>query len=424
MKVFIHSFGCRVNQYEGEKVREGFEAAGAIFEESWKTADLCVVNTCSVTDHADRDARVMIRKIYERNPITKVVVTGCYATRAPEELQKLFPEVLIVGNDQKESIPSLSGCSMGLERNVIGNFAGHTRAYIKVQDGCNMKCTYCIIPGTRPTMTSRAPEEILREVQGLLERGYREFVLCGIRLGRYWAQLKTQNSKLKIPEGRWVDLIGLISRIADLEGDFRIRLSSVEVTDLTDRFLQTYRDIAKTVPYFHIPLQSGSDRVLHDMKRWYNTSFYAGRVEACRKFLTDDVAIFTDFMIGFPTEAEQDYKDSMAFADKIGFAGMHIFRFSARSDTPAAALEPVYGGQELKERVEQTHAKDREFRQNYASRFVGKEMKVLVEETKLGQDRARAENFLEVFLPAAKVSKGGWETVKIDGVDKGKLFTN
>jgi len=396
-------------------VREGFEASGAVIEDSWKRADLCVVNTCSVTDHADRDARVMIRKMYEHNPAVKVVVTGCYATRAPEELQKMFPEVLIVGNDQKATIPSLAGCSMGLEKNSIVNFAGHARAYIKVQDGCNMRCTYCIIPSTRPTMTSRAPEEIIGEIQGLLARGYREVVLCGIRLGRYWSQDTA---------GQWVDLIGLISKISILEGDFRIRLSSLEVTDLTDRFLKTYCDTPKTVPYFHIPLQSGNDRVLHAMKRWYNTSFYAGRVAACRKSLGDDMAIFTDYMVGFPSETKEDHEDSLNFAKDIGFAGMHIFRFSARSDTPAADIHPEYSGQELQERVGATHELDRGFRQSYASRFVGRDIRVLVEETKIDKDRARAENFLEVLLPVARVPKGRWETVKISGAVEGKLFVN
>ena len=384
MKLFIHSFGCRVNQYEGEKIRQGFERGGFAATDDWREADVCVINTCSVTDHAERDARVLLRKITDANPSSRVVVTGCWASRDPGAIGKMFPQVTLVGNDGKENIPALFGCSMGLGdgRDALGSFARHTRAFIKVQDGCNMRCAYCIVPVTRPAMSSRPPQAVVAEISGMIESGYREFVLCGVRLGRYWAREgegKMGRGGDGGKETKWVDLLGLIERIAGLPGDFRIRLSSIEITDLTDRFLGGYARTPKTVPYFHAPRQAGSDRVLVAMKRWYTTKFYSERLSAARRALGDDVAIYTDFLAGFPTETERDFEDSLNFVGAMGLAGLHIFRFSSRTGTPAAAMAPVYRPKELRERMERALAHDAKLRRAFARRFVGRTLTVLFE---------------------------------------------
>ncbi|MBI4064015.1 MAG: MiaB/RimO family radical SAM methylthiotransferase [Elusimicrobia bacterium] len=464
MKVFITSFGCRVNQYEGEQIREGFVRRGYNFIEDHREADICVVNTCTVTENADKDARRILRKIGRDNPGAKLIITGCYASRAPGELEELFPGALIVSNLDKENIPTLSGCSMGLGAGAtaISSFYGHTRAYIKVQDGCNMKCTYCIIPSTRPVMSSRPVEEILAEIRGLFDAGYREFVLCGIRLGRYWAQ-ESEERGVRSEEGKaflnldasrltphasrdkWVDLIGLIRRIAQLPGDFRIRLSSIEVTDLTDRFLDEYAQIPKAVPYFHVPIQSGSDEVLSAMKRWYNTDFYRRRIAAIHKVLGEEVGLFTDFMVGFPTETGSEFDRSLKFVLEIGFAGLHIFRYSARKTTPAADVTPVYAGDEMENRIQKARVADRGLRENYARRFVGRTMPILWEEHSGGRLKGRAENFLEVFSreqgtgsrekkerenvdlhdsPFPIPYSREWQTVKITDVEGEKLVTH
>ncbi|MBI2070818.1 MAG: MiaB/RimO family radical SAM methylthiotransferase [Elusimicrobia bacterium] len=423
MKVYVTSFGCRVNQYEGERVREGFVRRGALFTPDYHEADVCVVNTCSVTDNADKDARRLLRKIGRDNPAAKLVITGCYASRAPGELQDLFPQALIVGNEGKDSIPALADCSMGLgtDGRAISSFYGHTRAYIKVQDGCNMRCTYCIIPSTRPAMESRPVAEILAEIEGLLRAGYKEFVLCGIRLGRYW-------DRSADPDGKSVDLPGLIERIAALDGDFRIRLSSIEITDLTDRFLAAYAKTPKTVPYFHLPLQSGSDAVLASMKRWYGTRFYGERIEAARRSLGQSLAIFTDLMIGFPSETGELFDESLAFARKIGFAGMHIFRFSSRQGTPAASMENVVDVLELDRRFKDSHALDGELRAAFAGRFIGRQLRVLWEEAALEGLKGHAEN----FLPVVEMRQGRdqspraneWQTVTINHADGSRLIAS
>lgn len=422
MKFFIHSFGCRVNQYEGEKIRQGFERGSFETAQDWREADVCVINTCSVTDHADRDARVLIRKISEANPAARLVVTGCWASRDPEGIQKLFPQVTIVGNEGKETIPALFGCSMGLSsgQNALQSFSKHTRAFIKVQDGCNMRCAYCIIPSTRPVMSSRAPQEVLDEIAGLIEAGYKEFVLCGIRLGRYWAQGETGRGSEGV--GKCVALAGLIGGIAGLPGDFRIRLSSIEITDLTDRFLEGYAATPKTVLYFHVPLQSGSDRVLAAMKRWYDTRFYSERLAAARRVLGPDTAIFTDVMVGFPTETDKDFNESLAFAEDMGFAGLHIFRYSPRQGTPAARLSSCYGPKDLEQRLQAARELDARLRSLFARRFVGRQLAVLDEQRAAGTIIARAENFLEVEMPLKSKPWTHWHQITVAQEKKGRLL--
>ncbi|MBI4669496.1 MAG: MiaB/RimO family radical SAM methylthiotransferase [Elusimicrobia bacterium] len=388
VKIFIKSFGCRVNQYEGEQIRESFFRQGAEFTIDFNKADVCVINTCSVTANADRDARLLFRKINRANPSARKIVTGCYASRAPDELKILFPKAEIVPNEGKNYIPLPKGEGR-VRVKVISSFYGHTRAWIKIQDGCDRKCAFCIVPKIRPAMSCRNPDVILAEIRGLLDRGYREFVLCGIRLGRYSNRESAQFGR--------IELLVLIQKIAQLDGDFRIRLSSIEAVDLTDRFIEGYASTRKTVPYFHIPLQSGCDSVLAAMKRGYKAEFFRKRLDSIRRILGSDAAIFTDFMAGFPTETQENFQESLAFARRMGFAGMHIFPFSPRPGTIAVNLKPVYAASDLKARIAEARELDRSLRQAYALRFVGKELKVLWETRRKGSLMGRAENFLEVI---------------------------
>ncbi|MEK6543697.1 MAG: tRNA (N(6)-L-threonylcarbamoyladenosine(37)-C(2))-methylthiotransferase MtaB [Elusimicrobiota bacterium] len=412
MRVFVQSFGCRVNQYEGEKIRQDMVSGGATDAVGYEDADVCVINTCTVTGNADSDARLLARRVQRRNPAAKLIITGCYASVAREELRRLFPEALIVGNDGKGSIAALSGCSMGLtEDSALTAFLGHTRAFIKVQDGCNMHCTYCIIPSARSVMGSRPLAQVIAEVEGLYAKGHREFVFCGIRLGRYWSQGA---------DGRFSDLGALVRAVSAIDGDFRIRLSSIEITDLTDRFLEGYVADAKTVPYFHVPVQSGSDRVLSSMKRWYTSRFFADRVERVRAVVGADTAVFTDYMVGFPTETEEDFRDSLDFAKQVGFAGMHIFRYSPREGTPAAAMTPVYTPEQLNERIAMARAVDERLRRDYASRFMGARIMALKETQTQQGAIARAENFLEVELPVGDIADG-WREVTVSATKGPRL---
>ena len=391
MKVFFKTFGCRVNQYETEDVREKLMSDGvSTAVKDWSSADLCVLNTCTVTKEADRDALALARQISRRNPAARLVVTGCLATRDPQAVREAAPEALIVSNEEKSGIPSLIGCRAVPDEAGLRSFSEHSRAFLKIQDGCNMYCTYCIIPSVRPDLSSRRPEAIEAEVSGLVFNGYREIVLCGIRLGRYMAEDSF---------GRRVDFVRLLSRLMRLPGDFRIRLSSLEITDVTERFLSLYDESAgKLCPSFHLPIQSGCDKTLSRMKRWYSTEFYSRRMSALRKRLPE-AGVFTDVMVGFPGETADDFETSKAFIRKMGFAGLHVFRYSARSQTPAYDWAPVPDA-ELLRRAKEMRSLDWDLRTAFASRSVGALRRVLIEE-RGDRTEGLTEHFLRVKLDAS-----------------------
>ncbi len=399
MKIFTFTFGCRVNQSETESLREQLIAGGHEAVEEIASADLCLVNTCTVTRMADRDALKLLRRVRRENPLAQLVVTGCYATRAPEELRREFPDARIVGNADKTDLPTLLGCPPVSGEFKVADFNGRARAFVKIQDGCNMHCTYCIIPAIRPTLSSKPFPELRQEILGLAASGYREVVLCGIRLGRY----------LSVDEdGRRVDFAEAVRRLCALPGDFRIRLSSLEITDLTDRLLAILvASEGRLCPSFHLPLQSASDTVLKGMERWYSSGFYARRVEALWK-ASPEAGLFTDIMVGFPNETEADFEASMSFLERNRFSGLHVFRFSSRPGTPAAELTPL-PDEVLIERSRRMHELDRSLRLAFARRSAGATRRVVVED--MGE--AVADNFLRVRLEGDRPPPGSMVWAKV-----------
>ncbi len=389
MKIFFKTYGCRVNQYETEGLREMLLADGVSRAvRDFKDADVCVVNTCTVTSVADRDARQIIRRITRRNPVARLIVTGCFATRAAKEIREIAPEAVIVDNKNKDDIPSLIGCRTAPDEAGIQNFADHSRAFVKVQDGCNMYCTYCIVPLVRPRMESRPIEKLEREVRRLVKNGYSEIVLCGIRLGRYLTNDKA---------GKRVDFVRMLERLTALPGDFRIRLSSLEITDITERFLALVEESdGKICPSFHLPLQSGSDNVLRKMRRWYSTEFYSRRIEALKNKLPD-AGLFTDLMVGFPGETKEDFKDTVRFIEKTGFSGLHVFRYSKRAGTPAAVYKGQVPDDEIMRRANRMRAVDKRLRTSFAASAMGSRRRVLVEEKGDGVE-GLTDHFLRVQI--------------------------
>ncbi len=289
MRLFIRAFGCRVNQYEAESLRERLTPATDGETTDYKIADLCLINTCSVTGEADREALQLLRRITRDNPAARLLVTGCLATRDPDSVRKNAPHAEIVDNAHKDGIPSLLGCRVTPERGGIEAFRGHSRAFVKIQDGCDMKCSYCIIPSVRPGLKSRPVAELRAEIERLVLGGFPEIVLCGIRLGRYLSE----------EGGKRVDFRGLLERVIGIDGSFRIRLSSLEITDVTDRLIALMAGSGGRIcPSLHVPLQSGSDRVLKLMRRWYTAGFYRRRILALKRALPE-LGLFTDVMAGF-----------------------------------------------------------------------------------------------------------------------------
>ena len=373
MKLKTVTLGCKVNQYETEYIREGLLGIGYQEAVEAEPADLCVVNTCTVTSEGDSKSRQIIRRLARDNPSSKIVVMGCYATRAPSEVGAL-PNVTEVLTDKRE-LPDLLG-RFGVTDvpTGISGFGRRHRAYVKVQDGCLLRCSFCIIPHVRPKLTSRPVTHILEEVRRLVENGYREVVLTGIHLGHYGVDWNRNR-----PKEEWTRLSHLVRDIAALPGDFRVRLSSIEATEVTRELvgvIQNHGD--KVCPHLHISMQSGSDSVLRRMRRRWGSRRLIDRCKLFQESL-DRPAITTDIIVGFPGETDEEFAETCDVAREIGFSKIHIFPFSARRGTPAAEMPGQLPKQVKKERGHQLAEVEQHLRDDYFRSLQGKRLRVLVE---------------------------------------------
>jgi threonylcarbamoyladenosine tRNA methylthiotransferase MtaB len=367
------TLGCKVNQYETELVREGFARIGYRDAGEGEAADLCVVNTCTVTSEGDSKSRQAIRRLARENPESRIVVMGCYATRAPEELAKL-PNVIEVLTDKRE-IPDLLGRFGVIDIPTgISHFGQRHRAYVKVQDGCLLRCSYCIIPYVRPHMHSRPLAHVLEEVRRLVDNGYREIVLTGVHLGHYGVEGNWDK-----PKDEWLRLSKLVREIVLLPGDFRIRLSSIEATEVTRELIGVMAEFPERVaPHLHICLQSGSDAVLRRMRRRWGSRLFIDRCRLVREAL-DNPAITTDVIVGFPGETDADSEATCRVARESGFSKIHIFPFSPRKGTPAASMTDMVPPQVKADRCARLAGVECELRLAYFRSLVGKLLRVLVE---------------------------------------------
>jgi len=372
------TLGCKVNQYETQHVREMLEANGYRAAGSGEAADLCVVNTCTVTHEADAKARQLIRQLVRANPRAAVVVMGCFATRDPEAVRRL-PGVAKVVTDKNRMVEELR--KFGVERMPAGitRFDGHQRAFVKVQDGCLLNCTFCIIPSVRPGLRSRLPEEIEAEVRGLVAGGCPEVVLTGIHLGHYGIDLSRGR-----PKGEWRRLWHLLDRLERVPGDFRIRLSSLEAAEARDDLIAALLRNRRVTPHLHLCLQSGSDRVLARMRRRYRAKSFLERCEQLKKVL-DLPALTTDVIVGFPGESEADFQETCRVSREAGFAQMHVFPFSARHGTPAARMPDRVPAPVIADRKARLLGLARELERAYARQLLGRRLEVIGE--KLDPDR-------------------------------------
>ncbi|MEX2176257.1 MAG: tRNA (N(6)-L-threonylcarbamoyladenosine(37)-C(2))-methylthiotransferase MtaB [Pirellulaceae bacterium] len=367
------TLGCKVNQYESELVREGFARIGYTDAAEGEAADLCVVNTCTVTSEGDSKSRHAIRKLARENPQSRIVVMGCYATRAPEEIAQL-PNVVEVLTDKRE-IPDLLGRFGVLDVPTgISQFAGRQRAYVKVQDGCLLRCSYCIIPYVRPHMHSRPLAHVLDEVRRLVAGGYREIVLTGVHLGHYGVE-----GNWNKPKEEWLRLSTLVRQISRLPGEFRLRLSSIEATEVTRELLDVMAEFPERIaPHLHLCLQSGSDAVLRRMRRRWGTRLFIDRCRLLREAL-DNPAITTDIIVGFPGETDDDFAATLLVARDCGFSKIHIFPFSPRKGTPAAQMTDQIAAPLKTQRQQQLAELEQELRTAYFRTLIGRRLTVLVE---------------------------------------------
>ncbi len=367
------TLGCKVNQYETEYLRQGLLSIGYVDAADDAPADLCIVNTCTVTNEGDAKSRQVIRRLARRNPHARIVVMGCYATRAPEEVAAL-PNVAEVITDKRELPDVLGRFGVVDIPTGISEFGTRHRAYVKVQDGCLLKCSYCIIPTVRPQMSSRPAAEILDEITRLVDHGYREIVLTGIHLGHYGVDFNRQR-----PKDQWLRLSHLLEQIVALPGDFRVRLSSIEATEVTRELIDVMAaNPGKVCPHLHVCLQSGSDRILRRMKRRWGAKRFVDRCHLIRERL-DHPALTTDIIVGFPGETEEDFADTCRVAREVGFSKIHIFPFSPRRTTPAAEMSDQVPGDVKADRVHRLTEIEAELRQQYFESLVGRELHVLLE---------------------------------------------
>ncbi len=379
MKLKTITLGCKVNQYETEYLREGLQGIGYEDAGDSQPADLCVVNTCTVTGEGDSKSRQIIRRLARDNPASKIVVMGCYATRAPKEVAAL-PNVTEVLTDKRE-LPDLLG-RFGVTDvpTGISGFGRRHRAYVKVQDGCLLRCSFCIIPHVRPQLTSRPREHILDEVRRLVDNGYREVVLTGIHLGHYGVDWNRQLSQGKrVPKEKWTRLSHLVRELAELPGDFRVRLSSIEATEVTRELIQVMQDHGDRVcPHLHISMQSGSDSVLRRMRRRWGSRRFIDRCQLLKASL-DRPAITTDIIVGFPGETDAEFAETCDVAREVGFSKIHVFPFSARRGTPAFEMPGQLPKKVKQERGRELSRLEAQLRDEYFKTLRGMRLRVLAE---------------------------------------------
>jgi threonylcarbamoyladenosine tRNA methylthiotransferase MtaB len=367
------TLGCKVNQYETELVREGLHRAGYADAAEDQAADLCVVNTCTVTAEGDSKSRHVIRKLARDNPDTRIVVMGCYATRAPDELAAL-PNVAEVVTDKREIGDLLGRFGVIDIPTGISRFTGRKRAYVKVQDGCLLRCSYCIIPHVRPNVYSRPIEHIRDEVARLVDNGHREIILTGVHLGHYGVE-----SNFKKSREEWIRLATLVRELCRLPGDFRIRLSSIEATEVTRDLIAVLAENPRRVaPHLHICLQSGSDAVLRRMKRRWGSKLFVDRCRLVRETL-DRPGISTDVIVGFPGETEEDFAATCQVVRDCGFAKIHIFPFSARKGTPAFDMLDKIPHEVKQDRLMRLQQLEAEVRDEYFQTLLGRPLQVMIE---------------------------------------------
>ncbi|WP_334137139.1 tRNA (N(6)-L-threonylcarbamoyladenosine(37)-C(2))-methylthiotransferase MtaB [Muricomes intestini] len=402
-KVALHNLGCKVNAYETEAMQEMLETAGYEIVPFKEGADIYIINTCTVTNIADRKSRQMLHRARKMNPQALVVAAGCYVQT--QEVPDPCIDV-VIGNNKKQDLLSILeeydkdtlidiNNTKEYENLHLSRTGEHTRAYIKVQDGCNQFCSYCIIPYARGRVRSRVKEDVIEEVKRLAQNGYQEVVLTGIHLSSYGIDFE---------EGE-ENLLSLIQAVHDVEGIRRIRLGSLEPRIITEEFARTISALPKMCPHFHLSLQSGCDAVLKRMNRRYTSGEYYEKCALLRKYF-ENPALTTDVIVGFPGETNEEFEESKAFIEKVEFYEAHVFKYSKRQGTKAAVMEEQIPEQIKSKRSDILLALNEEGRQAYEKSFVGKEVEVLVEESvEIGGETMQIGHTREYMKVAVKTKE-------------------
>ncbi|MFC4320832.1 tRNA (N(6)-L-threonylcarbamoyladenosine(37)-C(2))-methylthiotransferase MtaB [Litchfieldia salsa] len=425
--VAFHTLGCKVNHYETEAIWQLFKEQGYERSEFESTADVYVINTCTVTNTGDKKSRQVIRRAIRKNPDAVICVTGCYAQTSPAEIMAIPGVDVVVGTQDR--VKMLDYIEQFKEErqpiNAVGNimkarlyeeldvpsFTDRTRASLKIQEGCNNFCTFCIIPWARGLMRSRDPKEVINQAQSLVNAGYKEIVLTGIHTGGYGEDMKDYN---------------LAALLRDLElqvhGLKRIRISSIEASQITDEVIEVLNNSKKVVRHLHIPLQSGSDTVLKRMRRKYTMEHFGERLDRLKEALPG-LAVTSDVIVGFPGETDEEFMETYNFIKKHQFSELHVFPYSKRTGTPAARMEDQVDEEVKNERVHRLIALSDQLAKEYASQFESEVLEVIPEE-EYKQDGVAvpgmyigySDNYLKVIFPASEELIGKIVKVKLTKV--------
>ncbi|MDI6821465.1 MAG: tRNA (N(6)-L-threonylcarbamoyladenosine(37)-C(2))-methylthiotransferase MtaB [Actinomycetota bacterium] len=409
-KVAFYTLGCKVNQYETETMIKEFLSRGFELVDFSEEADVYVINTCTVTSTSDRKCRKKIRQAVRRNPSGFVVVTGCYVDRNPIEIWEIPGVDLAVPNREKTRLAqliveklSISGVESGEPQRL------HTRALVKIQDGCNQFCSYCIVPYVRGTISSRQEEEILNEVEGLIQSGVKEVVVTGIRLGKYGVDLPTETNLVK--------LLAALARMPLA----RIRLSSLEVKEITPELIALMASSPKFCRHLHIPLQSGDNEILRSMNRDYKREEYLQIIREIRENIPE-IAITTDVMVGFPGEGEEQFHRTRDLMMEVRFRKTHVFKFSPREETVAASLPNQIPPEVKEKRSAELLDLNRVLAAEFVKEFVGRDLEVLVERIHNGVLTGLTDNYIRVYFEGPAELKGKLMTVHTLQAENGCLY--
>ena len=411
--VAIATLGCKVNQFESEALMSALEQRGYGLVPFGEGADITIINTCTVTHRADFQSRQLVRRAFRSNPKSLIIVTGCYSQLEPETLAGIEGVKYLLGNREKGQIPDLLPLMRegGFPRIRVSDiheetlfsdlplpsFHCHTRAFLKIQDGCDARCSYCIVPHARGQGRSLPPERVMEHLKGLKERGFKEVVLTGIHIGSYGLDLTPSFSLEK-----------LLRRIEEEETPDRIRLSSIEPLDFSADLVASLSQSAKVCPHLHIPIQSGDDEILRRMNRNYDRSYLSDLIQELHRRIPK-LSIGADVIVGFPGEAEERFKSTYELIESLPFSYLHIFPFSKRKGTPAFQFPQRVDEAVIKKRAEEMRELGKQKRQTFYRQFLHEELNVLVEDRKekeSGRWKGLSRNYIPVLLTHGSGSEG------------------
>lgn len=426
-KVSFITLGCKVNQYDSDAMRTLFIHRGYKPVEHSEVADVYIINTCSVTSIGDRKSRQVIRKIRRNNPDAVIAATGCYAQVAPEELEKMGDVDVIVGHQDRNKIVDYIEEAEKSEKTVnavkdimsIREYENLTvdpegevkaRAFVKVQEGCDNYCTFCIIPYARGRLKSRKQEDAVDEIKKLVEKGYREVVLTGIHLGNYGKDLRNGTS-----------LSTLVSELLKIPNLLRIRLGSIESVELSDELINIIKNEKRVCHHLHLPLQSGSDAVLKSMNRHYRLKQYKDLIAMLREKIPN-LALTTDLIVGFPGETEENFKETLNTLHELKFSAIHVFPFSKRTGTPAAMYPNQITNEEKKKRVHRVQELEKKISKEFRCEFLNKIVHVLAENKKEEYFEGFSDEYIRVTIKGENVKRGHLYSVIVEEVtDEGLI---